>query len=133
MLSDATVLRWALIATVVSLVVSVLLITLVLAWLPADYFSRDQRPRRPAHALAGHLWPLLIVLKNVLGAGFIVLGVILLVLPGQGLLTILIGLVMTDFPGKYRLERWLVSRPGLHELLNRFRARVSKPPFDPPA
>ena len=133
MLSDPALVRWALAGTVLSLVTSVLLVAVVLAWLPPDYFSRARRPEPPAHALLGRLWPVMIVLKNVIGVCFIALGVLLLVLPGQGLLTILIGLVMTDFPGKYRLERWLVSRPGLHDLLNRFRARVNKPPFDPPA
>ena len=54
----------------------------------------------------------------------------MLVLPGQGLLTIVVGLVLLDFPGKFRLERWLVSRPRVLALLNRFRVALNKPPFE---
>ena len=56
-------------------------------------------------------------------------GLILLVLPGQGLLTILIGLLLLDFPGKRAVELKLVRRPGIAAFLNRMRARHGRPPF----
>jgi hypothetical protein len=55
--------------------------------------------------------------------------------PGQGILTILIGVMLLDFPGKRRLERWLVRRPAVFKGINRIRARFDKPPLvlDEPA
>ena len=52
------------------------------------------------------------------------------VLPGQGLLTILIGISLVNFPGKYRLERYLVSRRWAQRSLNWVRKRGGKPPFE---
>ena len=57
----------------------------------------------------------------------------MLVTPGQGLLTLLAGLLLMNFPGKYQLERWLVSRRGVLTALNWLRRRSGQVPFDPPA
>ena len=51
--------------------------------------------------------------------------------PGQGLLTLLVGLLLMNFPGKYRLERWLVGRRGVLTALNWLRRRGGHPPFQP--
>ena len=56
-------------------------------------------------------------------------GLAMLVLPGQGLLTILIGLMLLDFPGKRRLERRIVARPAILAMLNRMRARRGRDPL----
>jgi len=55
------------------------------------------------------------------------------VTPGQGLLTLLVGLLLMNFPGKYQLERWLVGRPGVLGALNWLRRRGGHEPFEPPA
>ena len=104
----------------------------VVTRLPANYFSDERR----------HAWresdgePLFAVviglLKNVVGAALVVLGLIMLVTPGQGLLTLLAGLLLMNFPGKYRLERWLVLRPGVLRALNWLRARQGQLPFEHP-
>ena len=62
-------------------------------------------------------------------AVFLVAGVAMLVLPGQGLLTILIGLMLISFPGKRGLERRIVGRPTILRILNGMRARRSLPPL----
>lgn len=112
---------------------SALATLLAIPWLvtrlPADYFGHRRREswRRSA---AGPLPVLLIgLLKNLLGAVLVALGVVMLVTPGQGVLTILIGLLLMNFPGKYRLERWLVTRPGVLRRLNGLRERRGRPPF----
>jgi len=74
----------------------------------------------------------LVVLKNALGVVLVVLGFIMLFTPGQGLLTLLAGLLLMNFPGKYRLERWLVLRPGVLRGLNWLRQRGGHPPFEAP-
>ena len=66
--------------------------------------------------------------KNLIGYIFTVLGILALVLPGQGILMILIGLVMSDYPGKQNLEEsisiktvrrgisWLRKKSGVKEI-----------------
>lgn len=49
--------------------------------------------------------------------------------PGPGVLTILIGVMLLNFPGKRRLERKLVERPRVLEAINRLRARFGKAPL----
>jgi hypothetical protein len=50
-------------------------------------------------------------------------------IPGQGLLTVLIGLMLVDFPGKLRLERWLIGLPRVLQTVNRLRQRYGRPPL----
>lgn len=77
-------------------------------------------------------WPLLrclvIALKNFIGAMLILWGLLLIFAPGQGVLTILIDIMLLNFPGKYRLERWLVTRYGVLDGLNWARAKLGKEP-----
>jgi hypothetical protein len=54
-------------------------------------------------------------LKNAVGSVLVIAGILMLVLPGQGILTLFVGLTLVDFPGKRRLELWLIrKRPVLH-------------------
>lgn len=109
-----------------SLVLTVLLLPVMVAALPADYFTATRSELR--HARTPLRW-LLRIGKNLLGVVFVLAGIAMLVLPGQGLLTILIGLLLLDFPGKRALERRLVARPGLRAFLDRMRAKRGKPPL----
>jgi hypothetical protein len=102
----------------------------VLVRLPADYFIGPHAPafwrdRHPVLRVLGR------VLRNVIGVVLVIVGVILSVpgVPGQGLLTILIGLMCLDLPGKRRLEQWLVSRPRVLGFINSLRARYGRPPL----
>lgn len=91
--------------------------------IPADYFAHD---RRPASRFARHHWALrlgLLILKNLLAVVLIVTGIAMLVLPGQGLLTILVGFLLLDMPGKYRLEKWLIKRRAVNKPINWLRKR----------
>ena len=54
-------------------------------------------------------------------------GILMLALPGQGLLTIIIGLVLMDFPGKYHAERWVISRHSILLTSNWIRKKADKP------
>ena len=93
---------------------------LLLVRLPPDHF-RDSSPRgfwldkHPFVRRAG------LIVKNVLGAAVVALGVVLSLpgAPGPGILTVLIGVMLLDFPGKRRLERWLISRPATLHTINR--------------
>ena len=106
----------------------------VLLLLPATFCLRRERRGWwiDRHPLVR--W-LALGLKNVAGVLLILVGLALSLpgIPGQGLLTILIGLILVDFPGKHRLERAILGRPRVLERVNRFRARFGRPPLMVPA
>ena len=97
--------------------------------LPADYFTQNDRRRSENRGSISH-W-VRFLLRNVLAVTLIGLGILLSLpgVPGQGLLTILLGIMLSDFPGKERLERKIVSYPKVLEALNRLRQRFGKPPL----
>ena len=105
----------------------------VVARLPHDYFNQPRRSVWRESADEPLFAVVLAIAKNVLGALLVLLGLVMLVTPGQGLLTLLVGLLLMNFPGKYQLERWVVGRPGVLGALNWLRQRGGHIPFDPPA
>jgi hypothetical protein len=103
---------------------------LVLINLPANYFhSSHEREFWTDRHLALRMFG--IFAKNVLGIVLVILGVVMSLpgVPGQGVLTILLGIMMLDFPGKRRLEQRLVRRPKILRAINRLRGRFEKPPL----
>ena len=92
----------------------------------SDYFAH----KAPAEATWRRRHPMLRLLfrglKNVAGGGLVLLGVAMLVLPGQGILTILIGLTFLDFPGKQRLEIWVIQRPSIRHRIDRVRKKAGR-------
>ena len=97
--------------------------------IPADYFAKGKRQKKPGADLPPSLRPAFKIGKNVLGALLVVAGVAMLVLPGQGVFAILIGIVLLDFPGKRRVLRWIVSRPSVLRSINKLRRRHGRPPL----
>jgi uncharacterized membrane protein SpoIIM required for sporulation len=73
------------------------------------------------------------IFKNVLALALIVIGIVMLVLPGQGILAILLGVMLGDFPGKLRLQQWIVARPKVMNSLNWLRRKFRKPPLERPS
>lgn len=117
----------------VALIATAIAVPLIVARLPPDYFLATQRSKRNDYAKRSALKTFLAVLRNLVGVILALLGLVMLVTPGQGLLTLMAGLLLMNFPGKYRLERWLVLRPGILRGLNWLRKRRHQPPFEAPA
>jgi hypothetical protein len=117
------------VVTVTSAVVSLVAVAIVLSRLPADYFvnpaARLPIDRHPILKLV------LALFRNLLGWFLIVLGILLSFpgVPGQGILTILMGVMLVDFPGKHAAELWLLTRRGVLTAVNALRARLRKPPL----
>ena len=112
-------------------ILTVAIAAAIVVRLPPTYFSEDAAnhaarlaPWRSLHALA----------QNIFGFVLIVVGLAMSIpgIPGQGLLTVLIGLMLVDFPGRRRLEKALARRPGILAAMNRIRARFGHPPLLPP-
>ena len=111
---------------------TLLLLPLLVARIPADYFVRE-RPRQQDQAPRSLIRFLFLrVLKNVIGLVFIMAGVIMLFTPGQGLLSILVGVILTDFPGKISLGRRIVQQPGVLRAANWMRRKAHQPPLQVP-
>ncbi len=107
---------------------TLLAIPIILVRLPANYFDERyprswMRDHHPVLRLIAHL------AKNLVGAVFLLAGIAMLVLPGQGLLTILIGVSLLDFPGKRRLEARLVGQRSVLKAINAMRQRFARPPL----
>ncbi len=121
------------IASVVMLVGTALIVPAIIARIPPDYFAQKRRPRSREidHHLSTPMVRLLLrVGKNLLGIVLLIAGIAMLALPGQGLLTILLGIFLIDFPGKYRFEKWLVSRKHVLRGLNWLRKRAGRAPLE---
>jgi hypothetical protein len=115
---------------VVTFVVSTAIVTFIIVKLPEDYFhSSNERlfwvDRHPVLRWAG------IIAKNILGVALVVLGVVMSLpgVPGPGVLTVLLGIMLLDFPGKRALELKLVSRAQVRRAIDRVRRRFDKPPL----
>lgn len=128
LLASRALLLGVAIGSVVMFFGTLLAIPRLVARLPVDYFVGARRPagpepKHPFLSFAGRLF------RNVLGIGFILAGLAMLVLPGQGVLTLLIGVAMTDFPGKRRLERRLVAQKHVRKSLQWLRERAEVEPL----
>jgi len=111
----------------VTFVVNLAIVSLILVKLPSTYFQKSHnRDILPDSS------PLVRVLakigKNVLGVLLVALGVVLSLpgVPGQGLLTVLLGIMLLDIPGRRRLEMKIVSRPKILHAINKLRHRFGK-------
>ena len=113
-----------------SLTASTLAVAIVMVKIPANYFSETHRREFLPESSWFVRWGALI-LKNVLGVALVILGILLSLpgVPGQGILTILLGLIMIDIPGKRPLEARIIKIPKVLNGINSLRARYDKPPL----
>ena len=112
--------------TLLSLVLSLAIVAWVIKAIPEDYFLDRRTPKALPLTQYKLLNLMMILIKNLLGYLCVVVGVVLLFLPGQGLLMLLVGVILIDFPGKYRLERWMICRPGVMKTINGLRRWMGK-------
>ena len=115
---------------VVTFSINLAIVSFILVKIPANYFQASHsrelwKGRSPAIRLLG------VILKNALGGLLVALGILLSLpgVPGQGLLTILLGIMLLDFPGRRKLEIKLLSRPQVYQTINKLRHKFGKPPL----
>ena len=103
----------------------------IMVKMPPDAFLRLERQNWLDKKPAALRIPLRI-LKNVLAVGLIMLGAIMFVTPGPGIFPIVIGVLLADFPGKLKLQRWLLCQPKVMNSMNWLRQKFERPPFHMP-
>jgi len=122
------VLVWLTVGSLIGFIGTLIAIPFIMVRLPSDYFDI----RVPRHWMKDH-HPMLrligLVVKNVVGIVFLLAGFAMLFLPGQGILTMLIGISLLDFPRKRELEAKIVGQPTVLQALNAMRAKFEKPPL----
>jgi len=115
-------------AFIFSVLLNIVVIAIVFIKIPANYFSphyqEDFLPDASWHTRWGAFF-----LKNLAGVIMIVIGVIQLVGPGQGILSILTGIILLDIPGKRPIEAKLIGRPAILAAANKLRAKYKKEPL----
>lgn len=115
--------------SVVTFIGSLVAVPWLIGRMESDYFLNhwhqvEERQRRhPLLAFA------ILVLRNGFGLALVVAGLAMLVLPGQGLLTLIIGIGLMDFPGKRHLLNRLSRIPQVQRGLNWIRRRRGKDEF----
>ncbi|TQV65482.1 MAG: hypothetical protein FNT29_00185 [Halothiobacillaceae bacterium] len=105
-----------------------------LPWLvtriPPDYFAPPRRKRSRFAKEHPVIRLDILILRNLIGLVVFLMGVVMIATPGPGVITILAGLILMNYPGKYRLERWIIRRPPLLRMVNALRAQRGADPLE---
>jgi len=106
---------------------SLLTIKWLVALIPSDYFiQKNNSGFRSNYPI---FWLASIIIKNLIGYTLIIGGILMLVLPGQGLFTIFIGLMLSNYPGKFYIERKFIAIPSVLKTINWLRKKSNTPPI----
>jgi hypothetical protein len=115
--------------SVLTFVGSLIAVPWLTARLDRDFFVRHRQrvqERRRHHPLLATLF---FVTRNLAGLALLAAGIAMLILPGQGLLTMLLGLSLMDFPGKHALLERAIAYPKLQHALNWLRRKEGREEF----
>lgn len=121
------ILGWIALASFLLFIAMLIAVPLIIVRLPKSYLFMEE----PRTAVLPPLvrWPYLIF-KNIAGVVLVVGGLAMLVLPGQGLLTLAVGLSFMSIPGKHRLIRKVAGRPRVLRMINWLRLKAGRPPLE---
>jgi len=115
----------------VALTIGVIVIPWILVEMPADAFTNVKRyswlDKKPASVRIPFR-----IIKNLLAFGLILLGAVMFVTPGPGMFPILLGVLLADFPGNLKLQRWILSKPYVMNSMNLLRRKFRRPPLRKP-
>ena len=117
---------WLIAFSLIAFLFSAFGVSVVLLRLPVDYLSNPNSPA-PVKSNWKHLLSKLG--RNLLGSVFLIVGMVMLLTPGQGILSIVVGLMLLDFPGKQYLVRKLLTKPRIFRTINRMRTAAKRPPL----
>jgi len=126
--SNELLILWLSSLSILTFLGTLLLIPILLVRMSPDYFiNSDGIPIKQRHHPVIRL--IILIVKNLLGLLFLTAGFIMLFIPGQGLLTIFIGIVLLNFPGKRKIEQKLILHPKILPAINLIRRKAGKNPL----
>lgn len=117
---------WIGIISLIMFIASLFIIPFILKKMPDDYFINEKYHHITLESATEIL---IFILKNILGVLLILAGIIMLFTPGQGIISIIIGLFLMQFKGKYALENKLIQNDLTFNGLNWIREKSQTPPF----
>lgn len=125
-------LGWLAGVSVFTLIAAAIAAPIVVTRMNPDYFM----PGRDRQKALAKQHPVLrwtgLTLKNLLGIVLLIAGFLMLFMPGQGLLTMFIGMILTDFPGKRKLELRIVQISVMHKGIDWIRKKNGRKPLELP-
>jgi hypothetical protein len=126
---NAALIGWLTAASAAMLIASAIVVPWIVVRIPQDFFAEDRRPTSRFAFEHPILRVTLFFVRNLLGMLVLLLGIAMLVLPGQGLLTVAVALIILDFPGKHQLERRIIRFGPMLNSINWLRERANVPPL----
>ncbi len=119
---------WLALLSLFTLFLSLILLPYVVRKIPSDYFLKlsKEQPRLQGYELKSVL---ILLFRNIFGLLLLVSGIAMLFLPGQGLITIFVSLLLMDFPGKKRFVTYLTSKKSVQKSINWIRKKAKKDPI----
>jgi len=116
------------VSSLIMLAISLALLPYLVARLPVDHFCQQSRSQHPITSQQA----LLRILRNLLGLILLFAGLLMLLLPGQGLLTLVLALLLLDYPQKKKIERLLLQQKTIFNGLNWLRKKAKVAAFKRP-
>lgn len=123
-------LMWIL--SVISLVVflgTLAIIPYFIVRIPEDYLVRERSEDITGAAKKRTMRFLCMILKNLLGILLVITGFFMFFIPGQGVITMVIGIMLMNFPGKRSMSTAIIRQPTILKSLNWTRAKALRPPL----
>ena len=126
---DHELMSWLAVQSLSTFVITLLAVPLLVIHIPEKYLPHKERVSR--HDLKDAVGSRLVcrILKNIAGCFFVRIGIIMLLTPGQGVLSILVGIILMDLPGKYKVERAIIKKEKVLSTINWLRGKAHRPPL----
>tara|TARA_B100001079_G_C16385101_1_gene503994 strand:+ start:589 stop:1014 length:426 start_codon:yes stop_codon:yes gene_type:complete len=119
---------WLGVVSSIIFLISLLSIRWLVCMIPSDYFIKKEQSKFKSNYPVA--WIISSIIKNIFGYVLIFGGILMLVLPGQGLITIFIGLMLSNYPGKYKIEKKIIAIPRIFKTINWLRKKSDEPPLN---
>ena len=119
---------WLGVVSSIIFLISLLSISWLVCMIPSDYFIKKEQSKFKSNYPVA--WIISSIIKNIFGYVLIFGGILMLVLPGQGLITIFIGLMLSNYPGKYKIEKKIIAIPRIFKTINWLRKKSDEPPLN---
>ncbi len=118
---------WITIGSFALSIIGVWVVWWLILQLNPDHFVKEDDPSPLDRHPAFHMF--LKIMRNLIGLLIILAGTAMLVLPGQGLLTIILGFSLTSFPGRRHFVNWLLEQKAVRRTMNWMRRKAHKEPL----